>query len=65
MTSTSRNSMSNIVVQFKSDANITDTMRELKDKVDFAKKDLPVDAQEPIVKEFSLDDSPIWVFAIS
>ncbi len=65
MTSTSKNSMSNIVVQFKSDANITDSMRELKDKVDFAKKDLPTDAQEPIVKEFSLDDSPIWVFAIS
>ncbi len=65
MTSVSKNSASSITVQFKSDVNITDTMRELKDKVDFAKKDLPEDAQEPVVKEFSLDDSPIWIFAIS
>lgn len=65
LTSTSRNSMSLITIQFKSNVDIPTSMRELKDKVDLAKKDLPTDAKEPVVKEVSLDDSPIWVFAIS
>lgn len=63
--STSMNSASLITVQFLSTADTQLTLTDLKDKVDIAKTDLPDDANEPVVKEISLDDSPIWTFSIS
>jgi len=65
MTSNSKNSVSAITVQFKSNVDIPTSIRELKDKVDLAKKDLPTDAKEPTIQEFSFDDTPIWIFTIS
>ncbi|MCK9273148.1 efflux RND transporter permease subunit [Candidatus Gracilibacteria bacterium] len=65
MTSTSKNSVSMIIVQFTSNKDIPTAMRELKDKADLAKNDLPADAKDPVVTEISLDDSPIWTFTIS
>nr|HRI36889.1 efflux RND transporter permease subunit [bacterium] len=65
MSSSSRNSVSSITVQFKSDVDISDAMRDLKDKVDLAKSKLPEDANEPIVQEVSFDDTPIWIFSIA
>jgi multidrug efflux pump len=58
-------SASMILVQFMSDANTKDTMRDLRDKVDSAKSNLPTDANAPVVTEVSLDDSPVWIFSIS
>ncbi len=65
ISSTSMNSMSIITVQFLSNVNKQTAMSDLKDKVDFVKSELPDDANEPVVKEISLDDSPIWTFSIS
>jgi multidrug efflux pump subunit AcrB len=65
MSSTSRNSVSSITVQFKSDVEIATAMRDLKDKVDLAKSKLPEDAKDPIVQEVSFDDTPIWTFSIA
>lgn len=65
MTSTSKNSVSIITVQFLSTKDIPTAMRELKDKADLTKNDLPADAKDPVVTEISLDDSPIWTFTIS
>lgn len=65
MSSTSKNSVSIITVQFLSTKDIATAIRELKDKADLAKKDLPTDAKEPVVTEISLDDSPVWTFTIS
>lgn len=65
MNSTSMNSASVIVVQFLSNVDTDSAVRELKDKVDLAKSELPDDANEPIVKEVSFDDNPIWTFSIS
>ena len=65
ITSSSSNSSSMITVQFKSSANISDVMRELKDKVDLVKSKFPSDTKEPFVKELSFSDTPIWTFAIS
>ncbi|MDD2486876.1 MAG: efflux RND transporter permease subunit [Candidatus Gracilibacteria bacterium] len=65
MTSTSKNSVSMIIVQFTSNKDIPTAMRELKDKADLAKKDLPADTKDPVVTEISFDDSPIWTFTIS
>ena len=65
ITSSSRNSSSAITVQFKSSANISDAIRELKDKVDLVKSKFPSDTKDPFVKEVSFSDSPIWTFALS
>jgi multidrug efflux pump subunit AcrB len=64
MTSTSRNGISSIVVQFKPEENTTEAIRNLKDRVDFAKKDLPADAKDPIVQEINFSDTPFWTFTI-
>lgn len=65
ITSTSLNSVSLITVQFKSDTNTSDAIKDLKDKVDLAKADMPSDTKDSVVKEISFDDTPIWTFAIS
>lgn len=65
MSSTSMNSVSVISVQFKSDTDIATGMRDLKDKVDLVKPKLPTDAKDPVVKEISFDDTPIWTFSLA
>lgn len=65
MSSTSMNSVSMINVQFKSDTDIATGMRDLKDKVDLVRPKLPSDAKDPIVKEVSFDDTPIWTFSLA
>ena len=65
ITSTSTEGNSIISVEFESDADIWDTLSDLKDKVDEAQVKLPADADESSVKEVSMDDSPIWTFSIS
>lgn len=65
MSSTSMNSVSVISVQFKSDTDIATAMRDLKDKTDLVKPKLPADAKDPIVKEVSFDDTPIWTFSLA
>ena len=64
MTSVSKNGLSSIVVQFKPEEDTTEAIRNLKDRVDFAKKDLPSDAKDPIVQEISFSDTPFWTFTI-
>lgn len=65
ITSSSINSVSMITVQFKSNVDSATAIRDLKDKVDLSKTDLPSDAKDPVVKEISMDDTPIWTFSVS
>jgi multidrug efflux pump subunit AcrB len=37
----------------------------VKDKVDLVRSKLPSDIKEPIIKEISFSDTPIWIFTIS
>ena len=65
ITSQSSNSVSLITVEFDAKANLNDSIRSLRDAVSNAKTKLPADANDPIVKEISLDDSPIMVMSLS
>lgn len=60
VTSNSSNSMSAVTVEFNAKADLDDSLRKLRDAVKNIEKDLPVDANEPIVQEVSIDDTPIW-----
>lgn len=65
ITSQSSNSISMITVEFNSKANLDDSIRSLRDAVNNAKTSLPSDANDPLVKEISLDDSPIFTISLS
>ena len=65
ITSTSANSISAITVEFEAKQDLDDSIRKLRDKVSSLKGELPADAQEPQVKEISLDDQPIWTVSLS
>ena len=65
ITSQSSNSISMITVEFDAKADLNDSIRSLRDAVSNVKTKLPEDANEPIVKEISMDDSPIMVLSLS
>jgi multidrug efflux pump subunit AcrB len=65
ITSSSMNSSSSITVEFEANENLDDAIRKLRDKVNTLKGDLPDTVNEPIVKEISFDDRPIWTIGIT
>jgi HAE1 family hydrophobic/amphiphilic exporter-1 len=65
ITSNSANSISSITVEFDADADLKDSIRQLRDEVSTVKNDLPADANDPIIKEISLDDTPILSMALA
>ncbi|MBU1089471.1 efflux RND transporter permease subunit [Patescibacteria group bacterium] len=59
LTSTSSEGISSITVEFDARADLTESIRNLRDEVDSAKSNLPDDATDPIVTEISVSDQPI------
>ncbi|MBU1203029.1 efflux RND transporter permease subunit [Patescibacteria group bacterium] len=64
ITSASRNSISSITVEFEAEANLDDSIRELKDKVGEV-TGLPGDAEDPVVTQIRANDYPIITFSLS
>ncbi|MFW5840875.1 MAG: efflux RND transporter permease subunit, partial [Planctomycetota bacterium] len=64
ITSTSRESVSTINVEFMPDIEIEEALQRVKDKVDLAKADLPIEAEEPVVKEINIAEFPIMMVNI-
>lgn len=65
ITSYSSNSVSSVVVEFDPRQNLDDSIRGVRDRVSTIKNKLPENAQDPVVNEISLDDTPILTFALS
>jgi HAE1 family hydrophobic/amphiphilic exporter-1 len=65
ITSSSANSISAITVEFDASANLDDSLRKLKDNINNVKNDIPTDANDPVVNEISVDDSPIFTAALT
>ncbi len=65
ITSNSANSVSAITVEFDANANLTESIRNLRDKVNEAKTDLPKDATDPVVNQISVDDQPVIQLAVT
>lgn len=65
ISSTSANSYSSITVEFDAKENLTESIRNLRDKVNDAKKELSNDVNDPIVTEISFDDQPIWTVVLT
>ncbi|MCA9360732.1 efflux RND transporter permease subunit, partial [Candidatus Kaiserbacteria bacterium] len=65
ITSTSRESFSSIVIEFDANADLNESILDLKDQVDKIKPNLPDDAEDPVVSEVNFVDQPIMTIAMS
>ncbi|MFW5972547.1 MAG: efflux RND transporter permease subunit, partial [Bacteroidota bacterium] len=57
--STSTEGVSTVVVEFNPEISIDDAYQKVRDKVDVAKPNLPVEVEEPMVNEIDLSEFPI------
>lgn len=64
-TSTSRNSVSSIVLEFETSADADEKEREVQSAVNRAESDLPADANSPLVNQVSFTDLPFLQIALS
>lgn len=65
LTSTSRESISSVVVEFQANAPLTESIQKTKDAVDKAKPDLPESAEDPLVTDVNFADQPIMITSVS
>ncbi len=60
----SRESFSSIAVEFEAEADLGESMQLLRAAVSEAAGDLPAEAEQPLVTEMSVNDSPIVTFML-
>lgn len=65
ITSVSSNGSSQVTVEFDANADIKESIQELKDRVDIAKTELPEDATDPYVAQIDFSQEPVITFAVS
>ncbi len=65
LTSTSRDDVSTISVEFAASADIDKSIQKLKDAVDSAKSELPGEANDPFITEVDFSNQPILIVAVS
>lgn len=53
-----------INVEFASDADVQTSITDLRDAVSQAQAELPADAEQPVVRQISVDDAPILTIAL-
>ena len=64
LTSSSTEGRSTITVEFEADADLKESIRELRDEVDAARSELPQEMEDPIVTEVRAGDRAIITFTI-
>jgi multidrug efflux pump subunit AcrB len=65
ITSSSREGVSSITVEFDAHADVDASIQDLKDTVDTLSTELPTDAEDPMVSEVSFVDQPIMSISIA
>ena len=65
LNSTSREGSSNVTVSFNLEVDPDVATQEVRDKVNLAQRQLPIDIEAPIVRKSDPDSSPVVGFAIS
>lgn len=64
LSSTTSLGMSNVFVEFQAGVDVDASIRDLKDKIDEVKADLPDEAEDPVVTEITTTDTPIITFSL-
>jgi len=65
LTSTSVEGYSSILAEFETTVDQDDAMAQVREKVDLARPELPDDAEEPMILEFSTEEVPIMQVNLS
>ena len=59
LTSTSVEGYSSIIAEFETSVNLDEALQKIREKVDLAKTELPAEAEDPSIFEFSFSEMPI------
>ena len=59
LTSTSVEGYSSVVAEFETSTNMDEAMQKVREKVDLARPEIPSDAEDPAIYEFSMSDAPV------
>jgi len=59
LTSTSVEGYSSIIAEFETTVNLDEALQKIREKVDLAKTELPAEAEDPSIFEFSFSEIPI------
>ncbi|PKL74767.1 MAG: hypothetical protein CVV27_18830, partial [Candidatus Melainabacteria bacterium HGW-Melainabacteria-1] len=65
ITSTSSNGLSVVAIEFKMEKNVKDAANEVQEKVALLRRQLPVDADEPIIARIDPNATPVLFYALS
>jgi HAE1 family hydrophobic/amphiphilic exporter-1 len=65
ITSTSREGLSSVVVEFEASADVPDSIQALKDEIDLIRSSLPDEANDPVVLRQNFSDFPILTVALA
>jgi multidrug efflux pump subunit AcrB len=63
--STSSEGFSTVIVEFQPEVVIDDALQYVRDRVDLAKAELPLDAEEPTIMELNVSEFPIMMVNVS
>ncbi|MBW2394614.1 MAG: efflux RND transporter permease subunit [Deltaproteobacteria bacterium] len=64
MTTVSAEGYATAILEFEDRADMTESLRDVRDRVDLAEVEFPSDADPAVVRELSLDDVPIIFFTL-
>lgn len=62
--SSSAEGISFIQIEFQADENIDEARQRVRDKVDQAKQDIPVDADDPVIDEINVSELPLMFLSL-
>ncbi|HQG49603.1 MAG TPA: efflux RND transporter permease subunit, partial [Sedimentisphaerales bacterium] len=61
----SNENVSIVVVQFEMEMDTEQCLQDVRDKVALARRDLPLDIEDPVVQKIEMDSIPIMTFSVS
>ena len=59
LTSTSVEGYSSVTAEFETSTNMDEALQKVREKVDLARPEIPSDAEEPAIYEFSMTEAPV------
>ncbi len=65
LTSTSVEGYSSVVVEFETSTDLNEALQKVRERVDLARSELPSDAEDPAIMEFSTAEVPVMQINIS
>ncbi len=65
LTSTSREGLSSVAVEFRADADMDTSIQDVRDSVEKVRGELPDDASDPLVSDINFADQPVVIAAVS